>query len=316
MRFEFGVSSRNLLWPRSSVLMRILISGSTGLIGSAFIRAASAAKHTFIPLVRKRGLASSVYWDPESGAIDSTALAGIDAVVHLAGESIAARRWSAAQKERILGSRVKGTELLASTLARMSPRPRVMISASAIGYYGDCGDRRLTESSPAGSDFLAGVCREWERATSAASAAGIRVVHLRTGIVLAKAGGALPKMAMPFKLGVGGRIGSGKQYMSWIDLEDEVQVLLHCIQNESLEGPVNSAAPSAVTNAEFTKTLGRALSRPSLFPLPAFVARAMFGDMADALLLSSQRVEPAKLLDSGYAFRHTNLEETLRRILR
>jgi uncharacterized protein (TIGR01777 family) len=296
--------------------MRILISGSTGLIGSAFIRSASAAKHTPVPLVRKRGITSSVYWDPESGTIDSAALEGIEAVVHLAGESIAARRWTDVQKKRILDSRVKGTELLASALARMNPRPRVMISSSAIGYYGDCGDRRLTESSPPGSDFLANVCREWERATAAASDAGIRVVLLRTGIVLAKEGGALAKMVTPFKLGVGGRIGSGAQYMSWIDLEDEVQVILHCIRNDSLQGPVNSAAPAAVTNAEFTKTLGRTLSRPALFPLPAFAARIMFGEMADALLLSSQRVEPAKLLARGYAFRHTNLEETLQRILR
>jgi uncharacterized protein (TIGR01777 family) len=296
--------------------MRILVSGSTGLIGSAFIRAASAAKHTTVPLVRKSGITSSVYWDPESGTIDSAALEGIEAVVHLAGESIAGRRWTAVQKKRILDSRVKGTELLASALARMNPRPRVMISSSAIGYYGDCGDRRLTESSPAGSDFLASVCREWERATAAASGAGIRVVLLRTGLVLAKEGGALAKMVTPFKLGVGGRIGSGRQYMSWIDLDDEVNVILHCIQNESMQGPVNSAGPSAVTNAEFTRTLGRALSRPAVLPLPAFAARAMFGEMADALLLSSQRVEPTRLLASGYAFRHTNLEQTLRRILR
>jgi uncharacterized protein (TIGR01777 family) len=296
--------------------MRILISGSTGLIGSAFIRGASAAKHTCIPLVRKRGVVSSVYWDPESGVIDSPALEGIDVVVHLAGESIAARRWTVAQKARILSSRVKGTELLASAIARMNPRPRLMISASAIGYYGDCGDTRLTESSPSGSDFLAQVCLEWERATAAAAAAGIRVVLLRTGIVLAKEGGALAKMVTPFKLGVGGRIGSGKQYMSWIDLEDEVQVIFHCMENESLQGPVNGTGPFPVTNAEFTKTLGRALSRPAMLPLPAVAARIMFGEMADALLLSSQRVEPTKLLASGYTFRHTNLEETLRRILR
>lgn len=191
-----------------------------------------------------------------------------------------------------------------------------MISASAIGYYGDSGDKRLTESSPAGSDFLANVCRQWESATTPASAAGIRVVLLRTGIVLAKEGGALAKMVTPFKFGVGGRVGPGTQYMSWIDLEDEVQVILHCLQTESIHGPVNSTAPSAVTNAEFTKTLGRALSRPALLPLPAFAARAMLGEMADGLLLSSQRVEPTKLLASGYAFRHTNLEESLRRILR
>ena len=296
--------------------MKIAISGSTGLIGSAFARAAAAAAHTAIPLVRKRGVPSSVYWDPESGVIDSDALEGVDAVVHLAGESIASRRWTAAQKARILESRKKGTELLASTLARLSRRPGVLVSASAIGYYGDCGERILTENSPSGSDFLAEVCREWERATAAASNAGIRVVHLRTGIVLSSAGGALPKMATPFKFFVGGKIGSGAQYMSWIDLEDEVQVILHCIQNGSIQGAVNSVGPSAVTNAEFTRTLGRVMSRPSVFPRPAFMARLMLGEMADALLLSSQRVQPAKLTSTGYAFRHTNLEDTLRKILR
>ena len=269
-----------------------------------------------MPLVRKRDVPSSIYWDPESGAIDSAALEGVDAVVHLAGESIAARRWTPAQKSRILTSRVKGTSLLASALAQSNRRPGVMVSASAIGYYGDCGDRTLTEASPAGTDFLAGVCREWENATSPASNAGIRVIHLRTGIVLSNQGGALPKMATPFKLGVGGKIGPGTQYMSWIDLEDEVQVILHCIQMESLQGPVNSVGLAAVTNAEFAKALGRALSRPALLPLPAFMARLALGEMADGLLLSSQRVKPEKLLSSGYAFRHTNLEDTLRRILR
>jgi uncharacterized protein (TIGR01777 family) len=237
-------------------------------------------------------------------------------VVHLAGESIASRRWTAAQKARILDSRIKGTQLLSSALAKMNRRPSVMISASAVGVYGDRGDEKLTEAAPPGSDFLANVCREWERATSAATSAGIRVVNLRTGIVLAKEGGALPKMVTPFKLGVGGKIGSGNQYMSWIDLEDEAQVILHCIQKESLQGPVNSVGPSPVRNAEFSKTLGRVLSRPSLFPLPAFMARLVLGEMAEGLLLSSQRVEPAKLLSSGYVFRHTNLEESLRRILR
>jgi uncharacterized protein len=258
---------------------------------------------------------ASIYWNPEEGILNTADLEGVDAVVHLAGESIASGRWTAAKKARILNSRVKGTELLASALARMKRRPAVLISSSAIGYYGDCGDRLLAEDSPPGSDFLAGVCREWERATTPASN-DIRVVHLRTGIVVAKTGGALPKMALPFKFGVGGRIGSGEQYMSWIDLEDEVEVILHCLQKESIRGPLNSVAPSPVRNAEFTRTLGRALSRPALLPLPAFAARAMLGEMADALLLSSQRVDAAKLLSSGYTFRRTNLEDTLRRILR
>lgn len=296
--------------------MKILISGATGLIGSALARAATAAGHSIMPLARKRGQSSSVYWDPEAGTLDAASVEGTDAVVHLAGESIASRRWTPAQKTRILESRVKGTQLLASTIAQMKRAPRVMVSASAIGVYGDCGDRLLTESSPVGNDFLAGVCREWERATAAASNAGIRVVHLRTGLVLAKDGGALPRMVTPFKLGAGGKIGSGRQYMSWIDLEDEVQVILHCLERESLKGPVNSVGPSPATNSEFTKALGRALSRPSALPLPAFAARLMLGEMADALLLSSQRVEPTKLVFSGYVFRSTNLEVTLRRILR
>jgi uncharacterized protein len=296
--------------------MKILISGSTGLIGSALLRAAASAGYTVIPLVRKRGVDSSVYWDPDAGTIDSAALEGVDCVVHLAGESIASGRWTAARKARILGSRVKGTTLLASALARMNRRPSVLVSGSAIGAYGDCGDRILTEESPMGSDFLAGVCREWENATTPASNAGIRVVHLRTGIVLAKDGGALPKMVLPFKLGVGGRIGSGMQYMSWIDLEDEVQVILHCIKKESIHGPINSTATLPVRNAEFTKVLGRVLSRPTVLSMPAFMARLVLGEMADALLLSSQRIEPAKLVASGYTFRRPNLEDTLRRILR
>lgn len=296
--------------------MRILISGSTGLIGSALTDAAVAAGHTTLPLVRKRGVRSSIYWDPETGVMDTAGLEDIDAVVHLAGESIAARRWTASQKARILDSRTKSTALLASVLARMNRRPTVLISASAIGYYGDRGDATLTENSQSGTDFLSQVCREWERATQRASDAGIRVVHLRTGIVLARAGGALPKMVTPFKLGVGGKIGSGAQYMSWIDLEDEIQVILHCIREASLQGAVNSVGPTPVRNVEFTQTLGRVLSRPSLLPLPAFVARLALGEMADALLLSSQRVEPTKLAASGYTFRHTNLEQTLRRILR
>lgn len=296
--------------------MKILISGSTGLIGSALVHAAAVAGHTTVPLVRKTGIVSSVHWDPDGGTIDSAGLEGIDAVVHLAGENIAARRWTAAQKALILDSRKKGTELLVSALSKMNRPPTVLVSASAVGYYGDCGDRELTEDSPAGSDFLANVCVEWERATAPASGAGIRVINLRTGIVLAKDGGALPKMATPFKFGVGGKIGSGAQYMSWIDLEDEVQVILHCIQKGSIHGPVNSVGPMPVTNADFTRALGGVLSRPTVFPLPAFMARLILGEMADALLLSSQRVEPAKLLSSGYAFRHNNLADTLRRNLR
>lgn len=294
--------------------MKILVSGATGLIGSALAKAAGAAGHSVTALSRKK-TPGSISWDPSTNTLDATALEGFDAVVHLAGESIAAGRWTATRKKRILDSRVQGTRLLANTLAQLQRRPSVMVSASAVGFYGDCGDRILREDSPPGNDFLASVCREWEQATEPASKAGIRVVHLRTGIVLAKEGGALAKMLLPFKMGVGGRIGSGRQYMSWIDLEDEVGVILHCLGRDSVRGPVNSVGPSPVTNAEFTKALGRALSRPTIFPLPAFMARVMLGEMADALLLSSQRVEPAKIQSAGFRFQHTNLEQTLRRIL-
>jgi uncharacterized protein (TIGR01777 family) len=248
--------------------------------------------------------------------IDLESIEGFDAVVHLAGENIAARRWTAAQKSKIRDSRVKGTTLLATTLGRLKRPPSVFISASAIGYYGDRGDEQLQETSSPGSDFLANVCKEWEAATEPASRAGVRVVHIRSGIILARDGGALPKIALPFKFGVGGKIGSGRQYMSWIDLDDEVHAILHCLHRTDVRGPVNSVAPSPVTNAEFTKTLGRVLSRPTLFPLPAFAARLMLGEMADALLLSSQRVQPATLLLTDYKFRHTSLEEALRGIFR
>ena len=297
--------------------MKILVSGASGLIGSALVRASSGAGYTTTPLARQRTPRSpgAIEWDPSAGTIDAASLEGFDAVVHLAGESIAAGRWTPEQKKRILDSRVQGTRLLSNTLARLQRRPSVLVSASAVGFYGDCGDRVLREDSPSGSDFLASVCREWEQATEPASKAGIRVVHLRSGVVLARDGGALAKMLLPFKMGVGGKIGSGKQYMSWIDLEDEARVILHCISHDSIRGPVNSVGPSAVTNLEFTKTLGRVLSRPTLFPLPATIARLLFGEMADALLLSSQRVEPAKLTAEGFDFRHRNLEDTLRRIL-
>jgi uncharacterized protein (TIGR01777 family) len=295
--------------------MKILVSGATGLIGSAFVKIANAAGHSTTALTRKKA-PGAIPWDPAVGTLDAAAIEGFDAVVHLAGENIAAGRWTTAQKKRILDSRVQGTRLLSNSLAQLQRRPSVMVSASAVGFYGDCGDRLLREDSPPGNDFLANVCREWEQATEAASKAGIRVVHLRSGVVLAKEGGALAKMLPPFKMGVGGKIGSGRQYMSWIDLEDEAGVILHCISRDSMRGPVNSVGPSPVTNLEFTRTLGRVLSRPTVLPLPAFAARLLLGELADGLLLASQRVEPAKLTAEGFVFRHRNLEETLRRILK
>lgn len=296
--------------------MKVLISGSSGLIGSALAPFLSAQGHTITRLVRSAGNhENAVSWDPQAGTIDSTRLEGFDAVVHLAGESIAGGRWTAARKARIRDSRVEGTRLLATALAGLERRPRVLVSASAMGYYGDRGDEVLREDSPPGTGFLADACRAWEQAADPAREKGIRVVNLRTGLVLAGAGGALPKMLPPFKLGVGGVVGSGRQYWSWITLDDEVAAIHHVLVSESLEGPVNAVVPRAVTNREFTQSLGRVLSRPTLFPLPAFVARLALGEMADELLLASQRLEPARLMASGYPYRFPDLEPALRHVL-
>ncbi len=237
-------------------------------------------------------------------------------MVHLAGESIASGRWTVARKREIRDSRVLGTRLLSEALARMPRPPQVLLCASAIGYYGDCGSDVLKEDSPPGSDFLADVCKAWEAATAPAAQKGIRVVHLRSGIILSPKGGALAKMLFPFRMGAGGIIGSGKQYMSWIALDDTLGVIAFALQTPSLHGPVNVVAPNAVTNAEFTKTLGRVLHRPTIFPMPAFAARLAFGEMADALLLSSARVEPAALLRAGYHFQWRDLESALRHLLK
>jgi uncharacterized protein (TIGR01777 family) len=295
--------------------MKILVSGSTGLIGSTFLPRLSQKGHSLSCLVRSRSEAGGIYWNPMSGMLDAHALEGFDAVIHLAGESIATGRWTAAKKHRILESRVRGTKLLSDALSSVKRPPKVLVSASAIGFYGDRGDEILKETSMAGSGFLPEVCRQWENATSPASQKGIRVVNLRLGIVLSPKGGALAKMLLPFKMGLGGKIGSGKQYMSWIDLEDVLGAIEHILVNDSLRGPINITAPHAVTNAEFTVTLGRALRRPTLFPMPAFAARLAFGEMADALLLSSARVEPAVLNKSGYRYNYPDLESFLRHLL-
>jgi uncharacterized protein len=297
--------------------MKILISGSSGLIGSALARFLTAQGYTVARLVRPKTpqAGGDVLWDPEAGTIDASRLEGFDAVVHLAGESIAGGRWTAARKARISDSRVKGTRLLAAALAGLEHRPRVLVSASAMGYYGDRGDEVLREDSPPGTGFLAEVCRAWEQAADPAREKGIRAVTLRTGLVLAGSGGALPRMLPPFKLGIGGVIGSGRQYWSWITLDDLVAVAHHVLVNESVEGPVNVVVPRAVTNREFTETLGRVLSRPTLFPLPGFVARLALGEMANELLLASQRLEPARLVASGFQYRFPGLEPGLRHVL-
>ena len=295
--------------------MKILVTGATGLVGSALIPLLAGGGHEVARLGRSAPGASEIRWDPDAGALEASALEGFDGVIHLAGENIAAGRWNAARKRRIKESRVRGTLLLAETLAGLERPPRVLVSASAIGFYGDRGDEDLTEESPAGSGFLSEVCREWEAATEAAAAKGIRVVHARLGVVLSRDGGALAKMLTPFKLGAGGIVGNGRQYVSWITLDDTVAALAHLLATETVSGPVNLVAPAPVTNREFTKTLGRVLRRPTVFPLPGFVARVVFGEMADELLLGSTRVKPVNLLDSGYVFRHGSLEEGLRHVL-
>ncbi len=297
--------------------MKVLITGSSGLIGSSLIPFLSNGGHHVTRLVRARPTpdGDEVKWDPEKGEVDRDGLEGLDAVVHLAGESIAGGRWTAERKAKIRSSRVDGSRLLCGALAGLERPPKVLVSASAIGYYGDRGDEVLNEDSPRGSGFLSEVCREWEAATGPADQAGMRVVRLRIGIVLSDRGGALAKMLLPFRLGLGGRIGSGGQYMSWIALNDVVGAIHHAIITEALRGPVNAVGPSPVVNLEFTKTLGRVLSRPTIFPLPGFAARFALGEMADALLLSSTRAEPAQLKASGYTFREPELERALRHLL-
>ena len=295
--------------------MKILVTGATGLVGSALAPALAAGGHEVVRMGRSAPEAGDLRWDPAAGVLEAATLEGFDGVVHLAGENIASGRWTAERKRRIKESRVKGTSLLAATLAGLERPPRVLVSASAIGFYGDRGDEELTEQSAAGSGFLPEVCREWEAATEAASGKGIRVVHARLGIALGKDGGALAKMLTPFRLGAGGVVGNGRQYMSWITLDDTVAAIGHLLFTESAAGPVNVVAPAPVTNGEFTKTLGRVLRRPTLFPMPGFAARLAFGEMADALLLASTRVKPAGLTAAGYAFRHGSLEEGLRHVL-
>jgi hypothetical protein len=291
--------------------MKVLVSGSNGLIGRAFMESLFAGGHEATRLTRgNRVVAPRVLWNPVTGSLEPRLLEGFDAVVHLAGENIAGR-WTPALKEKIRDSRVKGTAFLAQALAGLARPPRVFVCASAVGYYGDRGEEVLTEESGPGEGFLPEVCRAWESAGDPAARRGIRVVHLRFGVALSRRGGALAKMLLPFRLGLGGRLGSGRQWWSWVSLEDARGAILHAIQTETLSGPVNVTAPAPVTNAEFTRALGRALRRPTLLPLPAFLARLALGEMADSLLLASARAEPQKLLSTGYRFRHPTLSSAL-----
>jgi len=301
--------------------MKILITGSTGLVGRALVSELKRAGHTVCRLVRRgtsgealRGSEGfDVRWDPKTGELGAAAV-GADAVVNLGGASIAGGRWTAERKKMLRDSRVETTRALVGALAKMAARPRVLVSASAIGYYGNRGDEVLTEASLAGDDFLSAVAKEWELEAAKGEALGIRVVCARFGVILAKEGGALPQMARPFRLGVGGKIGSGQQWMSWVSLEDVVGIVWMVLENGDVRGAVNVVAPEPVRNAEFTAALAKALHRPALFPAPAFALRLMLGEMADALLLSSQRVVPAKLEKLGYKFADTNLPSTLERL--
>ena len=296
--------------------MNVLVTGSSGLIGGALVPALSGDGHQVRRLRRAPAAGPEVTsWNPEDGTFAPGALDGIDAVVHLAGENIAGGRWTAARKARIRDSRVDGTHRLCSALAGLDAPPRVLVAASAIGYYGDRGDELLDEAASPGIGFLPEVSRAWEAAAAPAREAGIRVVHLRIGIVLSPAGGALGQMLLPFKLGVGGVLGSGDQYMSWISIGDVVGVVRYALADESLSGAVNAVAPRAVTNREFTRALGAVLRRPTILPAPAFAMRIALGEMADALLLASTRVEPAALRATAFEFQHPELDGALRSVL-
>ena len=298
--------------------MRILLTGSNGLVGSALTPALVADGHEVRPLVRyATGYGShEIEWSPERYSIAMSRIEGFDVVIHLAGESIAEGRWTDEKKQRIRESRVKGTRLLAESLPTLKEPPSAFLCASAIGYYGDRGDEVLTEDSRPGNDFLSSVCIEWEEATREAAEKGIRTANMRFGIILDTKGGALSKMLPPFRMGVGGKIGDGKQWMSWIALDDVVKAIRHALNSETLSGPINYVAPNPVRNEEFTRTLGRALSRPTLFPIPAFGIRLAFGEMGEALLLSSQRVQPTKLLESGFEFSYPTLAAALPHVLK
>ena len=296
--------------------MRILISGASGLLGSAIRPALAAACHSSFALVRRTPAENEVQWDPEH-PLDSRKLNGFDAIIHLAGKSISGL-WTERFKREVRASRVDGTCTLGTAAAesfRSTGRPNVFIAASAIGYYGNRGDEVLTERSTPGSGFLAEVCQEWENATRPAVEIGVRVVNLRIGVVLAKQGGALQAMLPPFRFGLGGKIGDGRQFMSWVALDDLVGAFLFSLTDESLHGPVNIVAPQPVRNAEFVQALATTLHRPAIFPLPAFIVRTLFGEMGESLLLASARVQPAKLESAGYRFRYSELSAALRAAL-
>jgi hypothetical protein len=297
--------------------MQILVSGSTGLIGRALVAHLREAGHEVTRLVRPRSpdSADGIEWDPAAGRLDADQLEGFDAVVHLAGESIN-QRWTASTKERIRRSRVQGTELLAGTLADLDDPPEVLVSASAVGYYGDRGDEWLPEDAGPGELFISDVCEQWEAASQAATENGVRVVNIRTGVVLSDEGGALPQMLPPFKLGLGGKLGSGDQFVPWVAREDVVGAIAFLLDHEELSGPVNVCAPNPVRNSELTDALGDVLGRPTVFFVPGFGIRLLFGQMGEELLLASDRVRPAKLAEAGFEWEYEELRPALEHALR
>ncbi len=297
--------------------MKIIITGSHGFIAKAILPTLENKGHNIFKLVRSATnlKPDERFWDPYRRELDPHTVEGVDAVIHLAGESIAEGRWTPTKKQRIIDTRTIPTRFLAETLAASARPPKVFVCASAIGYYGDRGEELLTEESSPGTDFLANVCREWEVATVPAAVKGIRIVNLRFGLILSPSGGALAKLLLPFKFGVGGRLGSGKQYWSWIAIDDVIGAIHHALMNENVRGPVNIVAPHPVTNNEFTKILGGVLSRPTMFPAPSFALRLALGEMADALLLSSANIKPNRLISTGYTFRFTQLNDALTALL-
>jgi uncharacterized protein (TIGR01777 family) len=294
--------------------MKILVTGATGLIGKALVPFLESRGHVIVRLRRGGAAPGEPTWDPERQVISAAALESLDGIIHLAGESVAGI-WTAGKKQRIRNSRVEGTRLLCQTVAGLSRPPRWMICASAVGYYGSRGDELLREDSAPGKGFLADVCQEWEAAAAPVLARKIPVTHLRLGIVLDRAGGVLPRMLIPFRLGLGGRVGHGRQYMPWISLDDALGAVQH-IMDRGVAGPVNFVAPDALTNAAFSEVLGRALRRPAVLPFPAFAARLLLGEMADELLLASAKAEPAVLTKTGYCFKHPDLSGALAHLLK
>lgn len=295
--------------------MKIAIAGASGLVGAALRPELEADNHDVVRLVRSSPKADEIEWHPNQNSVDASKLEGFDTIINLAGENVAEGRWTEDKKRKIHDSRVHGTHLLSEAISRLTSKPRVFLCASATGIYGDRGDEILDEQSESGGGFLAGVCREWEKATEPAIRAGVRVVNLRFGPILARAGGMLEKMLTPFKMGLGGKVGSGKQYISWIGIEDTVAAMKRALIDDTLRGPLNVVSPNPITNERFTRALGEVLSRPTVMAMPAFAARLAFGEMADEMLLVSQRVIPKKLQAAGFQFQFSDLETALRKYI-